>query len=317
VQIGLDSFSFQLALAAGIYDIFRTLDYMERLGVTGMQININGPNGRFLDGDPSDRAHLHQVRRSLEQRGFFVEVAGRSTSPDMLKWQLRLCAELGASVFRTVLAMGNDLEETFERARRELRTCLPLCKKLSVRIALENHEDLTAAELLAFVSGFDERALGICLDTGNDLAVYEDPLCGTRLLAPWAVTTHIKDQRLVRIAGEVYSVGVPLGTGDVDLPGILSIIVRESSLDRVLIQDTVGYATPLNPFNRRDLTPGRSYDAVPEYDSQECAIEDGLLLNPDDLSPEALRSQALLKHTNISQDVAYVREVLRRLGDEY
>ncbi len=69
-------------------------------------------------------------------------------------------------------------------------------------------------------------------------------------LAPLALTTHIKDQKLVRYNNTIYSVGVPLGTEDVDIPGILSILLRKSTLQRILIQDTTGYATPLNPFHR-------------------------------------------------------------------
>jgi hypothetical protein len=92
MKLGLDSFSFQIALAAGTYDIFRTLDVMEAMGLCGLQININGPNGRFLGGAPSDTSHVRRVRRALERKGFFVEIGGMSTRPDMLDWQLRLCS---------------------------------------------------------------------------------------------------------------------------------------------------------------------------------------------------------------------------------
>ena len=311
MQIGVDSYSFQLALAAGAYDVFRALDFMEGLGVSGMQININGPNGRFLGADPSDAAHVRRVRAALKERNFFVEVGGRCTSPDMLEWQLRLTADLGGAVLRTGVAFEGDVESTCAKAQSDLEASLPLARSLGVCIALENHEDVTAGELAALVAGMDDPNVGVCLDTGNDLVLHEDPVAGARLLAPWARTTHIKDQRLVRVAGEVYSVGVPLGEGDVDLPAILSVIVKDSTLDRVLVQDTVGYAAPLNPLGRTDLASTRVYDDLPAYASEEEALEDGLLIKPDDLSREELQDQADGKNRSIKQDVAYLHKILR------
>ena len=91
---------------AGEYDAFRSLDRMVELGVAGVQININGPGGRFLGSPIDDIEHVRAVRRALEERGQFVEVAGYSTRPEELEPQLRLCAELGADVLRTLLVIG-------------------------------------------------------------------------------------------------------------------------------------------------------------------------------------------------------------------
>lgn len=307
MKIGLDTYSFQIALAAGTYDIFQTLDRMETLGLSGLQININGPNGRFLGGDPSDKVHAQRVRQALEQKGFFVEIGGRSTRPDMLDWQLRLCADIGADVFRTLLVFQNNLQETFDNTRRDLDISLPLARQLGVRIALENHEDVTAAELLKLIEQIDHPFLGACLDTGNDLVVYGEPQQAAERLAPRAFTTHIKDQLLICLNDTIHSVGVPLGTGDVDLPGILGVIHRDSPLNRILIQDTCGYSAPLNPFKRADLTPQRSYADVPCYESVEDLMEDGLLLNLDGLTPQQLRAQAIIKDKAIEEDITYIR----------
>ncbi len=318
MKLGLDSFSFQIALAAGTYDIFRTLDTMEAMGLSGLQININGPNGRFLGGAPADKSHVRRVRRALERKGFFVEIGGMSTRPDMLDWQLRLCGDIGADVFRTLLVFQGSLDATFEQARRDLEQSLPLARTLGVRIALENHEDVTAAELRRFLDLIGDPDLGACLDTGNDLVIYGDPLESASLLAPCALTTHINDQKLVRHNGTVHSVGVPLGTGDVDLPAILSIIRRQSPLGRLLIQDTIGYSAPLNPFQRADLVPRQSYAAIPECTSVEVGYEGGLLLSLDHLAPEQLQAHAVEKAKAIERDVAYVRNLLdgMRRGDQ-
>lgn len=310
MQIGVDSFSFRVALMAGEYDVFQSLERLVELGVAGVQINIRGENGRFLGSDPTDAEHVRAVHRALEALGLFCEVGGYSTRPEELEPHLRLAAELGADLLRTLLVFQNTPEETFERARRDLEKVLPLARELSMRIAVENHEDVTSQELRDFVVAMDDPLVGVCLDSGNDLVVYDDLVRGAELLAPYAFTTHIKDQKLVRVGGEVFSVGVPFGEGDLDLPSILKVIEQDSPLDRVMVQDCWGYSVPLNPFGRADLVPSSSYEGLPEYATREEAAADGLLLELDDFDAAQLAEYAPKQDEYLEHDVAYVRALL-------
>jgi len=308
MQIGLDTYSFHIVLAAGEYDIFRTLDWMAARGLQGLQININGPHGRFLGGDPTDHGHVRRVRAALEAKGFFVEVGGNETHPERLRPQLELCAELGADVLRTVLVFGDGLAGTFAQVRQDLEAILPVARSLGVKIALENHEDIAAGELRQFLTLVDERWIGACLDTGNDLTLYGDPVAAARQLAARAFSIHLKDHRLVRVAGEIFSVGVPLGTGEIDLPAIIDLIRRETPRPRLLIQNTTGYSSRLNPFNRRDLTPPHDYPGLPSYPSVADLEAAGLRLNLAGLDAAGLSALAAQQHRDL--DLAYVRQVL-------
>lgn len=310
MKIGVDTYSFQVALAAGSYDVFAALDRLEGLGCSGLQININGRNGRFLGADPSNSGHLRKVRAALERKGFFLEIGGSGTGSHKLRWQLQLCAELGADTLRTVVAFKESLEHTMEQSRRDLESCLPLADSLGVAIALENHEDITAGELCRLLAEIDHPMLGACFDSGNDLSVYEDPVDSARLLASRAISTHIKDQKLIRVGGQIFSVGVRLGDGDVDLPSVLDVIGRESSLDRILVQDTIGYAARLNPCDRADLKAKSHYAGIPDYPDRPAAESDGCLLGLDMLAPEDLSRLAELKDRAIDSDVACVRRLL-------
>lgn len=311
MRLGLDSFSFQIALASGSYDLFRTLDWMAARGLSGLQININGPDGRFLGRDPSDVAHLKRVRSALEQKGFFAEIGGGyAIEPTTVERQLRLAAALGADTLRTVVGFDQSITHTIEQAKCTLENSLPLAQQLGVRIAVENHEDITAPELHQVLTQINDPMIGACLDTGNDLVVYGDPHAGARLLAPLAVSTHIKDQKIVRVGDTIYSVGVPLGTGDIDLRAILQVIVNDSTLDRILIQDTTGYSAALNKFNRADLLPTRDYVDVPNHATETELRAAGLLLSIDGLSPGELATLAQRQEQNIVQDLALVRSLL-------
>lgn len=313
MKLGIDTFSFHITFAAGAYDVFRTLDWLEELGLQGLQININGPHGRFLGGDPSDEAHVRRVRRALEAKGFFVEIGGRHTDPEQVAWQLRLAAALGAEVFRTLLVYQESLAETFARTRRDLEAVLPLARKLGVKIALENHEDVSAGELRQFLDAMPDPYIGATLDTGNDLVVYGDAREAARQLAPRALTTHIKDQRLVRVGGTIYSVGVPLGEGDLPLSAQLKTIREGSGLDRLLLQNTNGYASVLNPFKRGDLTPTSNYDGVPEFADPAQAAAAGYLLNLAELTPAQLQQEAKRQEDRIQRDLDTLRGWLGKL----
>ncbi len=311
MKIGIDTFSFHIALAAGEYDIFRTLDWLEDQGFAGLQININGPNDKFLGADHSDTDHLKRVRSAIEQKGFFVEIGGRRTSPEMLQWQLQLCADIGADTLRTLVVLKDDLASTFEQTKRDMDAILPFAESVNVKIALENHEDITAAELRQFLDTIPHSHLGACVDTGNDLIVYGDPLEAAQQLAPRAVSTHIKDHKLVRVGDTIQSVGVPLGTGDIDLPAIMKVITQDSPLDRILLQDTTGYSSRLNKFDRPDIHPASDYAGIPSYPDEPALRADQLFLGLDVLSPAELKTLAAQQTKNIELDLAYLRRLLR------
>jgi sugar phosphate isomerase/epimerase len=310
MKIGIDTFSFHIALAAGCYDIFRTLDWLDDLGFAGLQININGPEDKFLGADHSDTDHLKRVRTAIDKKGFFVEIGGRRTSPEMLQWQLQLCADIGADTLRTLVVLKDDLTSTFDQTKRDMNAILPFAESVNVKIALENHEDITASELHQFLDTITHSHLGACVDTGNDLIVYGDPLEAAQQLASRAVSTHIKDHKLVRVGDTIHSVGVPLGTGDIDLPAILKVIAKESPLDRILLQDTTGYSSPLNKFNRADIHPTRDYAEAPTYSTEADLRTAGHHLNLNSLRPEELTKLSEQQERNIVQDIGYLRSLL-------
>ncbi len=310
MKIGIDTFSFHIALAASEYDIFRTLDWLDDLGFDGLQININGPDDKFLGADHRDTDHLQRVRRIIEQKGFFVEIGGRRTSPEMLRWQLQLCADLGGDVLRTLVVLKDNLEATFAQTKDDMEAILPFAESLGVKIALENHEDITASELRQFLDTIPHSHLGACVDTGNDLIVYGDPLEAAHQLAPRALTTHIKDHKLVRVDGIVQSVGVPLGTGDIDLPAILNTLQTTSPLDRILLQDTTGYSSRLNKFDRPDLHPTSDYADTPTYPDEPALRAAGLFMQLDTLAPDELKTLTAQQARNIERDLDYLRRTL-------
>jgi len=102
-------------------------------------------------------------------------------------------------------------------------------------LAIENHIDFLADELIELVERIDSPWLGVCLDTANNLRILEDPLVAARKLAPYARATHVKDVAAFRGDPKDFSFwpSVPLGDGIIDIPAILGFL-REAGYDGLL-----------------------------------------------------------------------------------
>jgi sugar phosphate isomerase/epimerase len=90
-----------------------------------------------------------------------------------------------------------------------------------VVIAVENHCDFIGHELAEVIAEVGSPNIQVCLDTGNSLTVLNDPTADLEALAPYIVTTHLKDLKVVQ-ANEPGRVpftaeGCPLGDGEVNV----------------------------------------------------------------------------------------------------
>jgi hypothetical protein len=65
--------------------------------------------------------------------------------------------------------------------------------------------------------------VGACLDTGNPAYAAEDPILTAEVLAPYALTSHVRDTRVWAVPDGAMAQWVPLGRGNVELKRIVSI----------------------------------------------------------------------------------------------
>ena len=93
-----------------------------------------------------------------------------------------------------------------------------------IRLAVENHKDWRADELIAVLKRVGNDHVGVCLDTGNSIALLEDPMEVVEALAPRAFTTHFKDMGLEEYREGFLLAEVPLGTGVLDLPRVVRVV---------------------------------------------------------------------------------------------
>ena len=66
--------------------------------------------------------------------------------------------------------------------------------------------------------------VGVTVDTGNSVALLEDPLEVVRAYAPWVMTTHVKDMGVQESPDGFLLAEVPLGSGFLDLAKIVATV---------------------------------------------------------------------------------------------
>ena len=114
----------------------------------------------------------------------------------------------------------NGTSSSANRAREAWRSMRRARLRQGVTLAIENHQDFTSRELVAFCEEAGAN-VGIIFDTGNTFPVAEAPLDFTRVIAPHVRHVHLKDYR-VQFTDEGYRlVRCAIGDGAVPFPEML------------------------------------------------------------------------------------------------
>jgi sugar phosphate isomerase/epimerase len=140
-------------------------------------------------------------------------------------------------------ADGPSTEALLAATAEALREQRAMLRDHGVVLAIETHFEFTSFELLRLFGMCDAEPgdyLGICLDTMNLLTMLEDPLAGTHRLLPWVVATHIKDGGILLRDSGMVTFPCRVGTGTVDLEGILGLLRSLSHEVNLSLEDHGG-----------------------------------------------------------------------------
>ncbi len=182
-------------------------------------------------------ARAAALRERAAAAGMYIEgivsAPKRPSDLDRFEAEMRSAAAVGAKAVRSTIFTGRRYEyfdslaeykDHDAQARRSLELAAPIAEKYRVAFAPENHKDHRIAERVAALCAIDSEYVGVCVDTGNNFALLEDPVETVKALAPWTHAVHIKDQA-VRLVPEGFLFGdIPLGQGFIDLKQIVSIL---------------------------------------------------------------------------------------------
>lgn len=239
-RVGLCTFSCKNAWAlarknpsaAPFHDARTFYDYARSLGGDGVQTGLAG----------LEIEAVRVLREHVEKTGGYYEgdVPLPKAENDLVDFEraVRLAKEAGAKCARVIL-MGGRRYEVFKTLdevhafRREgfarLRLAEPIARKHGVVLAMENHKDFLVPEQLDILRQIDSEWLRVLVDTGNNIAMCEEPYAVIEALAPYAVSCHLKDIA-VQPADDGFLISeVPFGTGMLDLKRIVRTLAKANT----------------------------------------------------------------------------------------
>ncbi|MEM8969704.1 MAG: sugar phosphate isomerase/epimerase, partial [Bacteroidota bacterium] len=106
---------------------------------------------------------------------------------------------------------------------KSLELVEPIVRKHHMRLAVENHKDWRAPELIGILKHLDSEWVGVTLDFGNSISLMEDPMDVVEALVPYVFSTHVKDMAFEEYEDGFLMSEVQLGKGVLDLPRIVSL----------------------------------------------------------------------------------------------
>src|SRR5262245_30547625 len=169
-------------------DTIEFLEHCNSLGAAGVQASLTS----------LDAAYLDKLERRAKELGMWIEVMSGMPRADMAQFVATMAAakKVGALCVRSACLSGrryepfNTLEEWKEfvaNSKAAIARAVPIADKYKVPFAIENHKDWTVDEMVAILKDYSSPYFGVCLDTGNNISLLDDPMELVERLAPYAL----------------------------------------------------------------------------------------------------------------------------------
>lgn len=220
-ELGLDGVLFELSP----FQSFRDQD-LERIRITAgeLGLHIEFGMGSIFHGHPM----AEKGRRLLAEAGYNTDVSEAQT----MKQHLEVARKLGSSILRCVAGdlftrdAGHDMAKLADDAVTILREACRVAEEMGMKVAMENHADFTVRELASIQARVHSPAFGFTVDTANLAFDMDEPLRLAQIMAPYAVTTHFKNYRVIRTPQGLALENCALADGDIDQVAMAEILAR-------------------------------------------------------------------------------------------
>jgi sugar phosphate isomerase/epimerase len=219
-------------------DTLEFLEHANALGAGGIQMPLTS----------REPDYIRKFRARAEELGMYYEViAALPKAGDTAAFDSTVAAakQAGALAIRVNCLPGRryenftnlaDWDKAVAQSHENIDAALRIVEKHQMPLAIENHKDWTAVEMAALMKEKSSRWLGVCLDTGNNIALLDDPLATVEALAPFAISSHIKDMGVAPYPDGFLLSEMPLGEGMLDMRRIVDTIRRARPETRLTLE---------------------------------------------------------------------------------
>lgn len=221
--LGVDLFS----IRSSGFTAFEFLDHSASLGAKVVHFS----EIRFLGG--LDDEHLKKVRAHADRLGIRIEAGMRSICPtsksfdpkdgtaeQQLMRMIHAAKILGSPFVRCFLGSMADrpIESHIESTVKVLKAAKSKIVDSGVKVAVENHAgDMQGHELRTLIEEAGKDYVGAVIDSGNPLWAIEDPHVTLEALAPYALTSHVRDSAVWRVKDGIAVAWTRMGEGNVGI----------------------------------------------------------------------------------------------------
>jgi sugar phosphate isomerase/epimerase len=259
VKLGIDAYS----LNWQGWTVVETLEYAAGLGVDNVQFSERG----FLDSLEGE--HLRDLRARADALHLSIEVGMRSfdryssifdsslgSGEQQLTAMIDAAVACGSPVVRCLLGGAAErlgpppIDQHVAECIRVLGAVVPYARDHGVKIAVENHGgvDLLARELRDLVEAVGSDSVGVCLDTGNPTYAAEDPMLAAEVLAPYTLTTQVRDTRVWATERGAMAQWVPFGDGNVGIEAVIDYLAAHAPAAPINMEVITGRAPKELPY---------------------------------------------------------------------
>ena len=215
--------------------------------------------------EPFSENNLKKVAKAAKDHGLFLEFnasfqAGSDSRVNCVpKEALEIGHNLGAELVKFSLDIlrpkefyGSCMHPHVMRQMAdrfdEFMKVMPLIEEYGMQIAIENHTDTFADEILWLVDKLNHPLIGTCVDTMNSLQVIENPYYAMERMLPKAYCCHFSDDKIVVDPLGVHDIGAAHGQGSMDCPKMLSQIRENSCMDKIIFENEIAFKSMEEPI---------------------------------------------------------------------
>ena len=263
VKLGFDTYS----LRAFRWKAPELLNYAAALKLDTIQISS------LSDYENFEPAYLRSVKEQAERLHLQIDGGMGCICPsshsfskngpparDRLLQGLRVAAAVGAKSMRCYLGTGADrigepgIDAHIANTIQLFRSVRSETLDLGMKIAIENHNgDMQAREVKTLIEESGRDFVGSNLDAGNPLWVVEDPLLTLEILAPYVITSHVRDSVLFEHPRGAAGQWVALGDGQIDLARFVELFRKWCPQAPIQLEIITGRPPRVVPYLEQDF----------------------------------------------------------------
>lgn len=330
VKLGFDTYS----LRAFKWKAAQLLDFAAAQKLDTIQIS------NLADYESREPAYLQGIKEQAARANIAIDggtgcicpssqsfsKTGPPTGEERVLEGLRVAKAVGAKSMRCFMGSSRDrtgslpIEAHMENTIKVFRNVKSQALDLGVKIALENHDgDMQAREVRTIIEESGKDFVASCLDTGNPLWVAEDPFVSLATLAPYVVTTHLRDSIVFEHPRGAAGQWVVLGDGNVDFVKFTAEFRRLCPKSSMQLEIITGRPPRVIPYLEADF-----WKAFPKASGAEFArfvalaksghpymgamvVEDVTGLQKPEIMNEALKEQ---QRIDLIRSLDYARKKL-------